>query len=156
VFICSLELTAGCAMRGGRPRRIAVATIGLTSTQGVRNGQGCENTYHETRPQTRPGTRRAGGPSKADDGFLRLAREADASGDEDDPGLARAKAMLSAADWILAETEPTTVAGAAAVLACITHANPVGLFDVGECTWHETALMSRCRRSAGRNNSVSR
>jgi len=39
----------------------------------------------------------------------------------------------------LAETKPTTVAGAAAMLAYIT-TGPTGLFELGETYWHETAF----------------
>jgi hypothetical protein len=52
----------------------------------------------------------------------------------------RASAAELRAAWKLAETEPTTVAGAAAVLAYITAEPAVGLFDLGETAWHETAF----------------
>jgi hypothetical protein len=40
----------------------------------------------------------------------------------------------------MAETKPTTTAGAATMLAYITTGAITGLFELGETDWHETAF----------------
>jgi hypothetical protein len=40
----------------------------------------------------------------------------------------------------MARTEPSTAAGAAALLAYITTGPITGLFELGETAWHETAF----------------
>jgi hypothetical protein len=44
------------------------------------------------------------------------------------------------AGWAMAETEPTTVAGAAAMLKYLTRDPQNGLFELGEVVWLETAF----------------
>ena len=79
---------------------------------------------------------------KADQVFFARARVADQRrGDQ----KAEQKMNLAsdAADnlaWELATTEPTTIAGASAVLNYIVEGPAVGLFDLGETAWHETAF----------------
>ena len=52
----------------------------------------------------------------------------------------RAGDAAERAAWRMARTRPTTSAGAAAVLAYITTEPVTGLFELGECDWHETAF----------------
>jgi hypothetical protein len=42
----------------------------------------------------------------------------------------------------MAETKPTTAAGASAMLAYIATGPATGLFDLGETRWHETAFLT--------------
>jgi hypothetical protein len=79
---------------------------------------------------------------KADQIFFKRASIADerpgnppAERDKD-----RASAAAEHAAWELATTEPTTIAGAAALLRYIVDGPAVGLFDLGETAWHETAF----------------
>jgi hypothetical protein len=44
------------------------------------------------------------------------------------------------AAWKMSKTKPGTVAGCAAMLAYISNGDCVGLFDVGETAWHQTAF----------------
>lgn len=84
---------------------------------------------------------------KADQVFFACARVADERrGDQ----KAERKMNLAsdAADnlaWELAKTEPTTIAGASAVLNYIVDGPSVGLFDLGETAWHETAFKTVAR-----------
>jgi hypothetical protein len=55
---------------------------------------------------------------------------------------ATARSAAHAAAWKLAKTTPTTLAGASTMLAYITSAPAVGLFDLGESDWHEDAFRS--------------
>jgi hypothetical protein len=51
-----------------------------------------------------------------------------------------AAAAAEKAAWKMARTKPTTAAGAAALLTYITTEPAVGLLDLGEMDWHETAF----------------
>jgi hypothetical protein len=58
----------------------------------------------------------------------------------DKAGLGDAISAAENAAWKMAQTKPTTVAGAAALLAYIA-TNPTNeLFELGETDWHETAF----------------
>jgi hypothetical protein len=76
---------------------------------------------------------------KLDQVFLDLCRARDA-------GLATERAVERANDeaeksaWKMARTEPTTAAGASAMLTYITTRPLTGLFELGETDWHETAF----------------
>ena len=52
----------------------------------------------------------------------------------------RANMAERRAAWKLARTKPTTAAGASAMLTYISTEPAVGLFDLGETDWHETAF----------------
>jgi hypothetical protein len=52
----------------------------------------------------------------------------------------RAASAEQRAAWKLARTKPTTAAGASAPLTYIATEPAVGLFDLGETEWHETAF----------------
>jgi hypothetical protein len=52
----------------------------------------------------------------------------------------RASAAAENAAWKMARTRPTTVTGASAMLSYVAIAPAVGLFDLGEMDWHETAF----------------
>jgi hypothetical protein len=52
----------------------------------------------------------------------------------------RASAAAEEAAWRMAETKPTTAAGASAMLTYITTGPVTGLFELGETAWHETAI----------------
>jgi hypothetical protein len=56
-------------------------------------------------------------------------------GDVDRAGTAAVQAA-----WAMAESEPTTAAGASAFLTYITTRPLTGLFELGETDWHETAF----------------
>jgi hypothetical protein len=58
----------------------------------------------------------------------------------DKAGLGDAISAAENAAWKMAQTKPTTVAGAAALLAYITTGPITGLFELGETHWHETAF----------------
>jgi hypothetical protein len=54
--------------------------------------------------------------------------------------VARAIEAEERAAWRLAKTKPTTVAGASALLNYIVDEPAVGMFELGETSWHETAF----------------
>jgi len=54
--------------------------------------------------------------------------------------VARTSRAEECAAWRLAETAPTTIQGASAMLSYITDGPAVGLFYLGETPWHETAF----------------
>jgi hypothetical protein len=51
-----------------------------------------------------------------------------------------ADSAVERAAWKLARTKPTTAAGASALLTYIATEPAIGLFDLGEMDWHETAF----------------
>jgi hypothetical protein len=79
---------------------------------------------------------------KADQVFFARSRVADDRPDdhEAEQELDRASTAADHFAWELATTEPTTLAGASAVLSYIVDGPSVGLFDLGETAWHETAF----------------
>lgn len=87
---------------------------------------------------------------KADRVFFDRARVADEQPDNltAERQLARAVASSERCGWELATTEPTTLAGASAMLNYIVDEPAVGLFDVGEMDWHETAFRTVTRALA--------
>ncbi|WP_298106489.1 hypothetical protein [Bradyrhizobium sp.] len=82
--------------------------------------------------------------------FFDRARAADEQPDNQtaERQLARALASSERCGWELATTEPTTLAGASAMLTYIVDGPAVGLFDVGEMDWHETAFRTVTRALA--------
>jgi hypothetical protein len=76
---------------------------------------------------------------KRDRAFLDLCRAQEA-GLATEIDVRRASDAADDAAWRLARTEPTTEAGASALLTYITTGPITGLFVLGETDWHETAF----------------